>query len=233
MELKAVSLLHGPRSMPNNLPCANPRIRRAIWRGYNSIQEAGGWATLVFAGPELYRFCKYGLGCAPRDLGTLKRLRTRFEVAADTIHPKWRQLLSVIGEPTSCTHTGHPCDWVVSRDDAPVLLAETYSQWTEDFHFEHLEESVRDEQAWGSIDPRTANQAALNGFPRHFFCEKCGLAQSNDSGANECNCFATLYGSVPRRSCPVQVFRTGNGRNNGLIACCVSVPSPSKPKVKY
>ncbi|KAK6362397.1 hypothetical protein LTS17_012894 [Exophiala oligosperma] len=193
---------------------------RTIWRGYDSIREVGGWVSLVFAGIGLYRFCKYRLGFSSQNMTTLKRLRMRFEVAADTIHPEWRQLLSIIGEPTSCVYTGHPCDWVVGRDHSPIPLGETYAQWTKDFQFEHLSESIIDEQAWGSTDPRTKYRTDQYTLPRHFPCEKCGSLQSNDPSRNECHCFPTLFGGIARKPCPVQVFRTENGRNNGLIACC-------------
>lgn len=179
--------------------------------------------SLIFAGMGLYRFCKYRLGSFPQNMATLKKLRVRFEVAADTIHPEWRQLLLVVGEPAIPVYTGHPYDWVVDRNGPPVRLAETYSQWTSDFQFEHLEESIVDDQAWGSRDPRMQNHAAQHTLPRHFSCEKCGSTQSNDSATNECNCFSALFGSAPSKPCPVQVFRSEDGRNNGLLACCVSL----------
>ncbi len=198
---------------------------RAIWRGYEIIRDAGGWPCLVFAGMGLYRFCKYKLGFTPTNMTALKRLRIRFEVAADTIHPEWRQLLSVIGEPTTRVYKGHPCDWVVSRNGPPVPLADTYSQWTSDFSFEHLQECVIDEQAWGPMDPRAENNHNTHQtLPRRLLCERCGSPQSNDPGINECNCFPGMFGSGPRKPYPVQVFRTENGRNNGLLACCVSLP---------
>ncbi|KIW59388.1 hypothetical protein PV05_03841 [Exophiala xenobiotica] len=197
------------------------RNKMAIWRGYEIIRDAGGWPCLVFAGMGLYRFCKYKLGFSPTNMTALKRLRTRFEVAADTIHPEWRQLLSVIGEPTTRVYKGHPCDWVVSRNGPPVPLADTYSQWTSDFSFEHLQECVIDEQAWGPMDPRAENNHNTHQtLPRRLLCERCGSPQSNDPGINECHCFPGMFGSGPRKPYPVQVFRTENGRNNGLLACC-------------
>ncbi|KIW42966.1 hypothetical protein, variant [Exophiala oligosperma] len=196
------------------------RNKMAIWRGYDSIREAGGWVPLIFAGMGLYRFCKYRLGFCPQNIATLKRLRLRFEVAADTIHPEWRLLLSIIGKPTTRVYHGHPCDWVVSKDSQPIPLADTYSQWTPAFRFEHLEESTIDEQAWGLIDPRTENSHVQWTLPRQFSCKKCGSTQSNDVSTNECLCFPALFGSGLRKPCPVQVFRTENGRNNGLLACC-------------
>ncbi|EXJ71732.1 uncharacterized protein A1O5_05541 [Cladophialophora psammophila CBS 110553] len=196
------------------------RNKIAIWRGYDIIREAGGWVSLIFAGMGLYRFCKYRLGFCPKNMIILKRLRLRFEVAADTIHPEWRRMLSVVGEQTTCTYFGHPCDWVVGRDDPPIPLADTYIQWTPDFNFEHLEDSIIDEQVWGSIDPRTETQKFQHTLPKQFSCAKCSSIQSNDPRTNECDCFPTLFGSGSRQPCPVQIFRTDNGRNNGLLACC-------------
>ncbi|KAJ9501038.1 hypothetical protein H2202_003596 [Exophiala xenobiotica] len=154
----------------------------------------------------------------------LKRLRTRFEVAADTIHPEWRQLLSVIGDSSTRVFKAHPCDWVVSRSGSPVVpLPDTYSQWDSDFSFEHLEECVIDEQAWGPMDPRAENNHNTHQtLPRRLLCERCGSQQSNDPGINECHCFPAMFGSGPRKPYPVQVFRTENGRNNGLLACCMT-----------
>ncbi|KAK5215742.1 hypothetical protein LTR47_011307 [Exophiala xenobiotica] len=102
----------------------------------------------------LYSFCKYRLGFMPQNMSALTRLRTRFEVAADNIHPEWRELLSVVGEQSSCVYRGQPCDWVVSRSSPPVPLADTYSQWDPHFSLKHLEESVIDEKTWDWMDPR-------------------------------------------------------------------------------
>lgn len=46
----------------------------------------------------------------------LQRLRPRFEVAADTLHPQWRALLSVIGASSNRVYNGHPHDWVVDDE---------------------------------------------------------------------------------------------------------------------
>lgn len=193
---------------------------RAVWRGYSEIKEAAGWVALVFAGMGLYRFCKYRLGFTEQNMKTLRSMRQRFEVAADTIHPKWRQMLSVIGEHSEPVYTGHPHDWVVSRDHDPIPLASTYLQWYPNFSFEHLEESIIDDTKWYQTDPREMLMTAPN-TDRQFTCDRCGKVQS-DSAGNQCYCFSDLFGSSRRRYCPVQVFRTNNGRNNGLLACCVS-----------
>lgn len=194
---------------------------------------------LVFAGMGLYRFCKYRVGFTEQCMSALRRLRPRFEVAADTLHPDWRQLLTVIGEPATVTeriYTGHPHDWVVSRSgDRPVPLRSTYAQWDPDFRYEHIDESTVDEDAWGLVDPRDHNDhhddhrlllrrpsaTSASSSHRQFKCAVCGSPQHDDPAANECTCFPTLFGHGPgsRRPAPVQVFRTDDGRNNGLLAC--------------
>ena len=73
------------------------RNKMGIWRGYFEIKESGGWAALVFAGAGLYRFCKYRGELTKETFDTLGKLRHRFEVAADTLHPRWRQLLGIVG----------------------------------------------------------------------------------------------------------------------------------------
>jgi len=195
------------------------RNKMAVWRGYHDIKEAGGWVCLVFASMGLYRFCKYRISFDAASMQMLRRLRSRFEVAADTLHPTWRQLLGMIGEPAGQVWTGHPHDWVVSESGPPVELRETYLQWDPDFEFEQLEESVVDEDAWGAIDPRST-LAGLTAVVRSYTCDKCGEVQSAEAKDNCCKCFPDLYGATKRRSCPVQVYRTDNGRNNGLLACC-------------
>lgn len=199
------------------------RNKMAIWRGYKEVKDAGGWVALVFAGMGLYRFCKYRIGFDKDAMQRLRNLRPRLEVAADTLHPNWRRLLQVVGESTSRTYTGHPHDWVVSLEgQEPVTLRQTYLQWDPLFHFEHLEESIIDNEAWKGDDPRwipPSNAARASG---EHHCEACGEKQSDDPKINSCYCFPTLYGCGKRNPSPVQVYRTPDGRNNGLLACCVS-----------
>ncbi|KAL1632612.1 hypothetical protein SLS56_003511 [Neofusicoccum ribis] len=76
------------------------RNKMAIWRGYYEIKEAAGWVALVFAGMGIYRFCKYRISFDKEAMQRLASLRPRLEVAADTLQPQWRQLLSFIGEPS-------------------------------------------------------------------------------------------------------------------------------------
>ncbi|KAF4555123.1 SET domain-containing protein 8 [Elsinoe fawcettii] len=190
------------------------RNKMAVWRGYKELKDAGGWAILVFAGMGIYRFCKYR-GCFTEStMRELARLKSKFEVAADTIHPNWRQLLTVVAGQTERRYHGHPHDWVVSDSDAPVPLKNTYIQWDPHFHFQHLDQCIIDGDAWGDVDPR----ALTMGPPgQTFLCSVCGEFQSDDHQANGCQCYPSVYGT-PRHHSPTQIFRTNDGRNNGLVA---------------
>ena len=192
-------------------------MNRAIWRGYSEIQEAAGWVALVFSGMGLYRFCKYRESSIKQDIGVLRGFRSRFELAADTIHPNWRTILCIVGESAEPRFRGHPHDWVVSKDHDPMPLATTYIQWYPDFHFKHIDQSSIDESTW-EYDPREvmATTEAVHTCPR------CGKTQSDAVGRNTCECYPDLFGINRRPYCPVQIYRTDNGRNNGLLACCVS-----------
>ncbi|PSN67928.1 DEAD-domain-containing protein [Corynespora cassiicola Philippines] len=196
------------------------RNKMAIWRGYKEVKDAAGWAALVFSGMGIYRFCKYRVGFDKEAMRRLQNLRKRLEVAADTLHPNWRQILSIIGEPSRIQYTGHPHDWVVSDDGSdPVTLRSTYMQWDPYFNFEHLDESTIDESAWGCDDPRWIPQTnALARSNGTFICAACGEQQSDDPKKNACYCFPKLFGCVKRSPPPVQVYRTADGRNNGLVA---------------
>lgn len=70
-------------------PASLDLLHRAVWRGYREIKDAGGWVTLAFAGAGLYRYCKYRMGFDQRSVLHLRRLRKRFELAANTLHPEW------------------------------------------------------------------------------------------------------------------------------------------------
>jgi hypothetical protein len=191
---------------------------RAVWKGYREIKEAAGWAALVFAGFGIYRFCKYRVGFDAAAISRLTNLGPRFEVVADTLQPQWRELLQFVQAPTCRKYTGHPHDWVVHRRGGdPLPLASTYHRWDPDFTFEHMRESIIDDDAWEEYDPRQVDWG-----PTHTWrvCEK---VQSASLENNQCQCFPDLYGANARLSCPVQVFQTEDGRNNGLIACCVSL----------
>ncbi|KAF2267809.1 SET domain-containing protein [Lojkania enalia] len=196
------------------------RNKMAIWRGYKEVKDAAGWAALVFAGMGIYRFCKYRVGFDKDAMRRLRSLRPRLEVAADTLHPHWRQLLSIVGEQSVIRYKGHPHDWVIFEDGSdPVSLCSTYTQYDPYFTFEHLEESVIDERAWGCDDPRwVPHSNALARTSNTFICAACGEKQSDDPKLNSCYCFPRLFGCVKRSPPPVQVFRTSDGRNNGLLA---------------
>ncbi|KAJ9137002.1 SET domain-containing protein [Coniochaeta hoffmannii] len=198
------------------------RNRMAVWRGYKEIKDAGGWAALVFAGMGIYRFCKYRIGLNPESMQCLRRLRSRIEVAADTLHPSWRQLLVLVGEPAQRRFTGHPHDWVVFPDGSnPVPLRSTYLEYDPLFSFEHLDESVVDVNAWRGDDPRWVLPLSVAACCRGLeTCRKCGQEQSDNARLNSCHCFPSLFGG-PRAVCPVQIFRTCDGRNNGLQALAV------------
>lgn len=185
-----------------------------MWRGYREIKDAAGWCALVFAGHGIYRFCKYRLGFDHEAVAKLRSIRVRAQVAADTLQPKWRQLLSIVGASTEVHWHGHPHDWVVDKEKDPVPLAASYRKWDPNFAFEHLDESMIDEQNWYSCDPRSFG----DGPP--FSCMSCLKVQSTVAESNECECFPSLFSPNLRLPCPVQVFQTDNGRNNGLIACC-------------
>ncbi|KAK0284838.1 hypothetical protein LTR35_005752 [Friedmanniomyces endolithicus] len=194
------------------------RNKMGVWRGYHDIALSGGWAALVFAGMGLYRFCKYRSSFTAGTFDTLKARKHRFEVAADTLHPRWRHLLGIIGRPTERKYTGHPHDWVVAGPgDEALPLPKTYHQWDKDFSYTHLDEANIDADFWGASDPRTVSSPSSDGA---YTCDTCGEHQSDDPTANYCSCFPNLYGSVKAVPAPVQIFRTPNGKNNGLIACC-------------
>lgn len=190
------------------------RNRMSIWKGYYELKEVAGWVALIFAGPGIYRFCKYRMGFGPSSLEKLAALKTRMEVAADTIQPRWRKLLRLVGETSEVQWTGHPHDWTVNGNKEPLALAVTYHKWDINFSFEHLQESLVDTEKWPGPDPRKLEEGPI------FMCRSCGLSQSDLVEENECQCFPTLYKPNPRRAAPVQIFQTNNGKNNGLVACC-------------
>lgn len=194
------------------------RNKMAIWRGYHDIKSTAGWAALVFAGAGLYRFCKYRVSFTEDTFQILRHLRHRFEVAADTLHPRWRILLSIVGGSNRPKYTGHPHDWVVNGpNDEAIPLPQTYHQWDRNFSYTHLHKSAVDEDAWGDYDPRTV---IPDSDPAAHTCQNCHEHQSDDPTRNSCNCYPNLYGSPKAGIAPVQVYRTPDGKNNGLIACC-------------
>jgi len=69
----------------------------------------------------------------------------------------------------------------------------------------------------GLFDPRTAAPSTFEDAQK---CQVCNGHQSEDAQQNMCSCFPTLYGTAATPSIPVWVFRTPNGKNDGLFACC-------------
>ncbi|KAL1978521.1 hypothetical protein VTN31DRAFT_1380 [Thermomyces dupontii] len=189
------------------------RNRMAIWRGYKEIKDAGGWASLIFASTGVYRFCKYRVGF---DEGLTTRLRSMadaIEVAADTLHPNWRDLLQVIGQGGSPRYHGHPHEWVIMPSGPAVPLASTYEHLDlpGGFQFQFIDECVIDRNVFGDADPRVVP------LDDPDICQVCKERQSDDPKLNRCSCFPTWFGS-PRYPVPVQLFHTTNGKNNGVIA---------------
>ncbi|KAI1330108.1 hypothetical protein F5Y16DRAFT_364086 [Xylariaceae sp. FL0255] len=200
------------------------RNKMAVWRGYKEIKDAGGWAALVFAGMGIYRFCKYRIGFDKESMQRLHNLRPALEIAADTLHPHWRQLLCLVGEPSQRIYHGHHHDWVVHLDGSqPTPLYKTYLQWDPHFTYKQIDESVIDQAAWGGDDPRwtpSSPPGVLTRISISSICEVCDKEQSDDPKLNCCYCFPTLFGCAAVTPFPVQVFRTPDGRNNGLMALC-------------
>ena len=195
----------------------------AIWRGYKEIKDAGGWAALVFAGMGVYRFCKYRVGFDNDSMQCLRNLRPAVEVAADTMNPSWRRLLSIVGESSKRRYYGHPHDWVICLDGAaPIQLSKTYLQWDPHFEYKHIEEPIIDQSIWGGEDPRWTppSSEALTRVLSLFICQDYANEQSDDPKLNCCYCFPSLFGCATLTPSPVQVFRTPDGRNNGLMALC-------------
>lgn len=189
---------------------------RAIWRGYKEIKNYGGWAALVFASAGVYRFCKYRAEFGDGLFSRLRHIRSSLEVAADTLHPRWRELLRVIQQDTPRVYTGHPHEWVTT-DGAGVHISKTYDHLNlpNGFNYRFIDECVLDNTFYTS-DPRRVDTSDI--------CPLCHEKQSDDIKQNQCACFS-LFGSIPSPA-PVQVFRT-NGKNNGVVARCVSPPSPT------
>jgi ATP-dependent RNA helicase DDX49/DBP8 len=190
------------------------RNRMGIWKGYREIKDAAGWSALTFAGSGIYRFCKYRMGFDDEAIAKLRSLRTRIEVAADCLQPQWRQTLSLVGVSTQRIYRGHPHDWVVSKKRDPIPLPWTYRHLENPLIFEQIRYSVIDSSIWGTYDPRRVENGP------HHLCALCSKPQSELAEKNECQCFADLFGPNAKSLCPVQVFNTEDGRNNGLMACC-------------
>lgn len=193
------------------------RNKMCVWRGYQEIAQHGGYVTLIFAGPGLYRFCKYRLSFNDKSLKALLDLRPAFEVAADTLHPCWRHILGFLGLSQVRKYTGHLHDWVIRGPCGdPLPLATTYHKWDKHFSYQHIQESIIDKDVWGDHDPRSISQLTA---PLSRSCEICREYQADNSAQNRCKCFPTIYGHSHAKLPPVQVAQTLSGKNNGLFAC--------------
>ncbi|KAI9036992.1 SET domain-containing protein [Aspergillus affinis] len=189
------------------------RNRMAIWRGYKEIKDAGGWASLIFASAGVYRFCKYRTGFGEGLSTRLRHIRSSLELAVDTLHPEWRDLLQVIGQVEAPRYHGHPHEWVTVTGEPAVPLASTYAHLhlPNGFQYQFIDECVIDCAAFGTDDPRQVPG------PDPETCPVCAQRQSDEIEKNQCTCFPALFGGI-RGTVPVQLFRTTSGKNNGVVA---------------
>ncbi|CRL28815.1 SET domain [Penicillium camemberti] len=191
------------------------RNRMAVWRGYKEIKDSGGWASLIFAGSGIYRVCKYKIGFDNGLMSRLRHIASSLEVAADTLHPGWRDLLRVVSQNGSCRYSGHPHEWV-TLDTGPALpLKTTYRHLTlpNGFNYKFVNDCVIDPSVFGGDDPRRGQEIDPD------ICRLCKEQQTDDVISNHCSCFSALFGGV-RYPPPVQLYNTASGKNNGVIARC-------------
>ncbi|KAK2800028.1 hypothetical protein FQN50_008267 [Emmonsiellopsis sp. PD_5] len=154
------------------------RNKLSIWRGYREIKDAGGWASLAFASSGVYRFCKYRTGFDESFISRLRQLKSSFEVAADTLHPEWCQLLQVIGQGSPPVYVGHPNEWVITNGEMAMPLAATYPHIPGDFVYQFVEECVLDQDTFGAHDPRLVPDIDPSK------CPECGQYQSDNVQTN-------------------------------------------------
>lgn len=93
----------------------------------------------------------------------------------------------------------------------------TYHQWDPNFTYTHIDQSIIDADAWDPYDPRTV---APNDDASTLKCQNCNERQSDDPTVNGCKCYPNLYGTARPGAVAAQIFRTSDGKNNGLVACC-------------
>lgn len=127
--------------------------------------------------------------------------------------------MHVIGQEEPRRYDGHPHDWVtVPGGDMAVPLSSTYGHLNlpNGFQYKFIDECILDPEVFGTDDPRVVPELETTDI-----CQICKEKQSDDIKMNQCSCFPSLFGSA-RSPAPVQIFHTTSGRNNGVIARCVS-----------
>lgn len=102
-------------------------------------------------------------------------------------------------------------------EGSAIPLASTYGHLglPQGFQYQFIDECVLDTAVFGTQDPRRVPELDPD------VCLVCKERQSDEIEKNQCLCFPALFGGV-RHPVPVQVFRTSTGKNNGVIARCVS-----------
>lgn len=99
----------------------------------------------------------------------------------------------------------------VSHPASPTLLPPGGARWSSPSHAVS-KSTAGTPSSCGSSGGRTAVLLPL--------CETCGKEQSDDPKLNACYCFPSLFGTGRLTPSPVLVFRTPDGKNNGLLALC-------------
>jgi hypothetical protein len=152
-------------------------------------------------------------------MSRLRHIASSLEVAADTLHPGWRDLLRVVSQNGSRRYSGHPHEWVTLETGPALPLKSTYSHLTlpNGFNYQFVDDCVIDHNVFGD-DPRRGMGIDPD------ICQLCKEQQTDDVTSNHCSCFSALFGGV-RYPPPIQLYNTG-GKNNGVIARCVCCRYP-------
>ncbi|KAJ5111404.1 SET domain-containing protein [Penicillium argentinense] len=186
-------------------------LRNRINRGRCGVATK----KLRIRGLGLSDLCRGRIGFDNGLTTRLRHLAPSLEVAADTLHPGWRDLLRVVDQSGPRRYTGHPHEWV-TVDTGPALpLQDTYSHLPlpNGFAYQFVEDCVIDQDVFGSEDPR--RDPGLD----PDLCQICKEKQSDNATSNCCSCFPNIFGCV-RCPSPVQIFHTATGKNNGVVARC-------------
>lgn len=141
-------------------------------------------------------------------------------MAADTLHPGWRDILRVVSQSGPCRYSGHPHEWVTVDTGPAWPLSTTYAHLLlpDGFNYRFIHDCVIDQNVFGTTDPRR-----IPGVDPGV-CQICKEKQSDDVISNHCTCFLVLFGGI-RYPPPIQLYSTGSGKNNGVIARCVCCES--------